>query len=85
MTDDEQLALRKAIDAMPPLRFMFDADQRAMLMQHYTGQAMQATLHRTAGQLTTGNADLCVAAADEAIKAIERFYTLAITPSRGHG
>lgn len=84
-TNEEQLALRKAIDAMPPLRFAFDAEQRAMLLQHYTGMAMQAALQRTGGWLSHTTADECVAAADETIRAIERFYTLAITPSRGHG
>lgn len=72
-----------------PLNMVFEPADRTMLLNHFAGQALMATV--TPGRLSpfTGfgaaNADECVRVANELILAIERFHTLAVNRAQGHG
>ncbi len=84
----EQEALAQAIgqqQASNDTALVFNAADRGQMLIHFTGLAMQATITTNNFGYNRPSADEAVRMANETILAIERFYTLAATRTRGNG
>lgn len=88
--NEERKAVGQAIDATvkreQPAPIRFGAEQRNMLLQHYSGLAMHACLrdHRVEDFLDR-HADRCVDIANMTVNALERHANLEAAKVQGNG
>jgi hypothetical protein len=84
----EREAVGAAIDAtVKREQIRFDPEQRNMLLQHYAGLAMQASLgsSQQCGVFIASDAGRCVNIANEMIAALERFANFEASKVQGNG
>lgn len=88
--NEERKAVGQAIDATvkreQPAAIRFDPEQRNMLLQHYSGLAMQARFIAHPNALFDNRAaDACVHYAAELVNALERHANLEAAKVQGNG
>lgn len=88
--NEERKAVGQAIDATvkreQPAPIRFDAEQRNMLLQHYSGLAMQARfIAHPNVTFDYRAADACVRYASELVDGLERHANLEAAKVQGNG